>query len=240
MGRYRGQLFHWDVLNENPHYNFFESMLGPNTGFVFYLKANRNDPRTTPYLNEYNIIEESRDGASSPTKYLQAIRELRKHGYNGPLGIGVQGHFFTPNLPYMLASARLPIWVTELDVRSSPNQAAYLDQILRELHSDAAVQGIMIWSARSPQGCYAMCLTDNNFRNLATGDVVDRLRNAFVVAESSNGTTDSNGFFETSLFHGEYDAKITHPNGDSHLKTISLTPSETTSVFQFKIDVMNS
>lgn len=236
-------MIHWDVLNENLHFNFFESKLGSTAAAVFYLKANRIDPGSTPFLNEYNTIEESGDGASSPAKYLQMIRSLRKHGYGGPLGIGVQGHFTGANLPYtrsaidMLASSRLPIWVTELDVKSGPNQAAYLDQILRELHSHGAVQGIVMWSAWSPQGCYAMCLTDNNFRNLATGDVVDRFRNGFVVAGNVNGTTDSDGFFQTSLFYGEYEAKITHParNRFSVNQTISLAPNQESTVFRFKI-----
>lgn len=115
-------------------------------------------------------------------------------------------------------------------------QAAYLEQNLRELHSHAAVQGIMVWSAWGPQGCYAMCLTDNDFRNLATGDVVDRFRNSFAV--NWNGSTDVNGFFETSLFFGEYEAKVTHPRGDefSDVKTIRLAPKEAANVFQFKIE----
>lgn len=128
MGRYKGQLFHWDVLNENLHFNFFESKLGPRAPLTFYVEANKIDPSTTPFLNEYNTIEESGDAASSPAKYLDAVRQLRKRGYKGPLGIGVQGHFRIANLPYtrsaidILATAGLPIWVTELDVKSGPNQ----------------------------------------------------------------------------------------------------------------------
>lgn len=107
-------------------------------------------------------------------------------------------------------------------------QAAYLDQLLRELHSHREIQGIMLWSAWSPQGCYRMCLTDNNFKNLATGDVVDRFRTTLSSTADSDGTTDSDGYFEASLFHGEYEAKITHPAGDlfSDLKTFETGPNE--------------
>lgn len=136
MGKYRGQLIHWDVVNENLHFNFFESKLGPDASRTFYQRANQIDGRATPFLNDYNTIEESRDGASSPSNYLKKIAELRRQGYNGPLGIGVEGHFSSQNLnlPYLrsaidaLASARLPIWVTELDVSSGPNQV-YLSSI---------------------------------------------------------------------------------------------------------------
>lgn len=128
VSRYRGQLIHWDVVNENLHWNFLESKLGGNASNSFYGKANQIDGSMIPFLNEYNTIEEPSDGAVSPPRYLQRISEMRSNGYNGPLGIGVQGHFTSANLPYtrsaidQLATARLPIWVTELDVKPSGNQ----------------------------------------------------------------------------------------------------------------------
>ncbi|KAK4476974.1 hypothetical protein RD792_016173, partial [Penstemon davidsonii] len=231
MRRYKGQFFHWDVVNENLHFSFFESKLGGYASTDFYKTANYLDPRPTPFLNEYNTIEVT-DGAASPNKYLQKISQLRAQGYKGPLGIGLQGHFGNVNLPFTraaldtLASARLPTWVTELDVHSGPNQANYLDQVIREIHSHASVQGIILWTAWSPQGCYKMCLTDNNFRNLPTGNVVDKYLRRFT--QGSDGITDSNGFFETSLYHGEYEAKISHPNGikSFNLKNINVAPNE--------------
>ncbi|KAK4424268.1 Endo-1,4-beta-xylanase 5-like [Sesamum alatum] len=246
VGRYKGQLFHWDVVNENLHFNFFESKLGYNASNVFYQKTNLIDPRTTPFLNEFNTIEESRDGASSPAKYLQKIFQLRKQGYNGPLGIGLEGHFSYANLPYIrsaidtLASAKLPIWVTELDVAAGPNQANFLEQILWELHSHFAVQGIIIWAAWSPQGCYKMCLTDNNFKNLPTGNVVDKVRGQWAQAEGVVGTTDSKGLFEASLYHGEYEAEISHPKSNifANIKKFSVLPNkEAKDLFHLKIKV---
>ncbi|CAA0830982.1 Glycosyl hydrolase family 10 protein [Striga hermonthica] len=232
VGRYRGQLIHWDVVNENLHFNYFESKLGNQASRQLYSTANRIDGRATPFLNDYNTIEDGRDGASSPAKYLGKIREFRAQGYNGPLGIGLEGHFSNANLPYIrsaidtLASARLPIWVTELDVTSGPNQASYLDQILREIHSHPAVQGILLWVAWSPQGCYRMCLTDNNFRNLATGNVVDKFRGLLAHADYLPETTDSEGFYEGSFYHGEYKVTISHPNGEqvSDSRLINVAP----------------
>ncbi|KAL8540458.1 hypothetical protein ACS0TY_001892 [Phlomoides rotata] len=131
MSRYRGQLFHWDVVNENLHFSFFESKLGGSISTTFYKQASRIDRRTTPFLNDYNTIEDSRDGNASPSKYLQKIAQLRRKWYKGPLGIGLEGHFsISPNLAYIrsaidiIASVKLPIWVTELDVISGPNQNA--------------------------------------------------------------------------------------------------------------------
>ena len=89
-----------------------------------------------------------------------------------------------------------------------------MEQILREVHSHPQVQGIVIWSAWGPQGCYRMCLTDNNFNNLATGNVVDKLLHEWGLRafDSTSATTDANGFFEASLFHGDYEVNITHPS----------------------------
>ncbi|GER36378.1 Endo-1,4-beta-xylanase C, partial [Striga asiatica] len=246
VGRYKGQLIHWDVMNENLHFNFFETKLGNQASRQFYSMANKIDGRATPFLNEYNTIEDARDGASSPAKYLGKIREFRAQGYNGPLGIGVQGHFSIPNLPFTrsaidaLASARLPIWVTELDVTSGPNQASYLDQVLHEIHSHPAVQGIILWVARSQQGCYTMCLTDGNFKNLATGDVVDRFRGQLAENDHYPGTTDSDGFYEDSFYHGEYEVTISHPSDGrlSNSHQINVVPqSETGGVRRITINV---
>ena len=41
-----------------------------------------------------------------------------------------------------------------------------------------------------------MCLTDNNFKNLATGDVVDKIH-VSLTHEDLVGTTNAEGYFET-------------------------------------------
>ncbi|WVZ25268.1 hypothetical protein V8G54_003812 [Vigna mungo] len=47
----------------------------------------------------------------------------------------------------------------------------YLEQVLREGFSHPSVNGIMLWTAYHPNGCYQMCLTNKNFKNLPAGDV---------------------------------------------------------------------
>ena len=46
---------------------------------------------------------------------------------------------------------------------------------------------------------------------MPTGDVVDKLLHEWGFAQL-DGTTDPNGLFEASLFHGDYQVKIEHPN----------------------------
>nr|VDD40876.1 unnamed protein product [Brassica oleracea] len=56
--------------------------------------------------------------------------------------IGAQGHFSPtqPNIAYMrsaldtLGSLGLPVWITELDMPKCPNQAKYMEEILREAY----------------------------------------------------------------------------------------------------------
>ncbi|GAU32563.1 hypothetical protein TSUD_218210 [Trifolium subterraneum] len=218
VARYKGQLIGWDVVNENLHFSFFENKLGQNFSPRMFNEAHNIDGQTTLFLNEYNTIEDSRDGLPAPPKYIQKIREIQSLNKQLPLGIGLESHFpnSPPNLPYMrasldtLAATGLPIWITELDVASQPNQAGYFEQVLREAHSHPTIRGIVLWTAWSPQGCYRMCLTDNNFKNLPTGDVVDKLLNEWGKTTVS-GTTDENGFLETTIFHGDYEMEISHP-----------------------------
>ncbi|VFQ95968.1 unnamed protein product [Cuscuta campestris] len=247
--RYAGQVIHWDVVNENLHHHFFEEKLGPGASAVYYNLTSVLDGKATPFLNDYNTIEHQEDSYSTPSKYLDKIGELRAHGYNGPLGIGLEAHFGVPDLAYVrsaidtLASTNLPIWITELDVSPRANQGILLEQILNELVSHPAVQGIVIWSAWKPDGCYKMCLTDNSFKNLPTGDVVDGVLKR-MSGQGLGGTTAAGGYFETSLFHGDYQVKVEHPSLETPtVHPLAVTPpiagagAETQSVINFKVSL---
>lgn len=216
MRRYKGRVIHWDVLNENLHHSFFESRLGKDTPAVFYKTAQEIDPETPLFLNEFNTLEQPEDASSTPAMYLEKIKQIRREGYHGPLSIGLESHFSTPSLAYVrtsidvLAASKLPIWITELDVSKRPNQELYLKQLLKELKSHPGVRGIIMWGSWKPNGtCYEMCLTDDNFKNLKTGDVVDE-----VIREWRHdglvGSTDTDGYFNVSLFHGDYEANVGH------------------------------
>ncbi|KAF1896470.1 hypothetical protein Lal_00034168 [Lupinus albus] len=248
VSRYKNQLIAWDVVNENLHFSFFESKLGQNFSAWVFTEVNKIEPTQTLFLNEYNTIEESRDSEANPTKYLQKIQQIKNYpgGASLPIeiGIGLESHFpnTPPNIPYMrsaidtLASTGYPVWITEIDVAEQTNQAGYFEQVLREAHSHPRVQGIVLWTAWSPDGkCYRICLVDNNFNNLPGGDVVDKLLREWGIKNIS-GTTDQNGFLRTSLFHGDYIVEINHPskknhNLSKHLKVIPNDDSKKTSQF---------
>ena len=107
---------------------------------------------------------------------------------------------------------------------------------MKEAHSHPKVNGIVIWAAWSPQGCYRMCLTDNNFKNLPTGNVVDNLLHQWG-SKTLLGSTDSEGFFEASLFHGEYEVNITHPSSLAHSLMVFSTNASQQSPVIFQVSV---
>lgn len=211
LSRYKGQVIAWDAVNENLHFSFFEDKLGANASAVFYKMAHKHDSKTIMFMNEFNTLEHMEDQKSSPAKYLEKIKEIRSFPGNEKLvmGIGLQSHFGEPNIPYVRASldtlgaTKMPIWLTELDVERIPKQAEYLEEIMREAYSHPAVKGIIVWSGWKPTGCSNMCLTDNNFKNLPTGDVVDKLI-AEWKTQALVGKTSVDGIYEDEIFLGEY------------------------------------
>ncbi|KAK8943350.1 hypothetical protein KSP40_PGU020105 [Platanthera guangdongensis] len=214
VSRYKGRLIAWDVNNENLHFSFFEQRLGSGFSGDAFWRAGKLDPGTMLFLNDYNTLEQPGDTKATPDKYLAKLKEMQDYTkYSGKIAIGVESHFNQPNIPFMraaldkLAGAGVPIWLTEVDVFRSPNQAQYLEAILREGFSHPAVQGIVMWAGWHAEGCDRMCLTDNNFKNLPSGDVVDKLISEWR-SETVVGRTDNNGIFEARLFHGEHEITV--------------------------------
>ncbi|KAK8923527.1 hypothetical protein KSP39_PZI019741 [Platanthera zijinensis] len=214
VSRYKGRLIAWDVNNENLHFSFFEQRLGSGFSGDAFWQAGKLDPGTMLFLNDYNTLEQPGDTKATPDKYLAKLKEMRDYTkYSGKIAIGVESHFNQPNIPFMraaldkLAGAGVPIWLTEVDVFRSPNQAQYLEAILREGFSYPAVRGIVMWAGWHAEGCDRMCLTDSNFKNLPSGDVVDKLISEWR-SETVVGRTDNNGIFEARLFHGEHEITV--------------------------------
>lgn len=224
VSRYAGQLIAWDVMNENLHFSFYEDKLGVDASAEYFSRAFQLDPGTRLFMNEYNTIENCTDEDANPVNYKKRLEEILGYpGNEGILaGIGAQGHFGSdqPDLAYMrasldiLASTGLPIWLTEVDVDRGPNQAEYLEQILREGHSHPAVEGIIMFVGPEIAGFNVTTLADKDFKNTPAGDVVDKLIDEwkFTTAEL---IADSEGSIEVSLFHGDYNITVKDPVGNS-------------------------
>ncbi|XP_058780906.1 endo-1,4-beta-xylanase 5-like [Vicia villosa] len=218
MKQYKTEFIHWDVSNENLHFDFYEKRLGQNATFQFFQAAHESDPLATLFMNDFNVVETC-SVKSSVDAYILKIRELRQHGIFMD-GIGLEGHFTIPNPPLIraildkLATLDLPIWFTEIDISKTldhETQAIYLEQVLREGFSHPSVNGIMLWTALHPYGCYQMCLTDNDLKNLPSGDIVDKLLKEWQTGRVE-GVTKKHGSHSFYGFLGEYKVSVEYEN----------------------------
>lgn len=75
-------------------------------------------------------------------------------------------------------------------------------------------------------------MTGLDFKNTVAGDVVDKFISEFIKVADTNGTTDANGVFEASLFHGEYEASV----GGSPPQMFSLVPNGDVSAVQLRVN----
>ncbi|KAM3390578.1 hypothetical protein ACQJBY_012275 [Aegilops geniculata] len=243
--RYAGKVIAWDVVNENLHGQFYEGRLGANVSAELYGQVAKMDANATLFMNEYGTLEWALDLTAMASKYAAKMEQIRSYPGNAgiKLAVGLESHFETPNIPYMratldmLAQLKVPIWLTEIDVspKTGPYQAEYLEDVLREGYGHPNVEGMVLWAAWHKHGCWVMCLTDNNFTNLPTGNVVDKL-----IAEWKThpvaATTDANGVAELELVHGEYKFTVTHPSLESPMAH-TLTVDASSSALEHAIDI---
>ncbi|KAL8556414.1 hypothetical protein ACS0TY_004019 [Phlomoides rotata] len=228
MNEYRNEFVHWDVDNEMLHWDFYEQRLGPEASLEFFQTAQKSDPLARLFMNEFNVLETCDDMNSTVDHYVSRLQELGEGGVFMD-GIGLEGHFTVPNPPLIraildkLAELKLPIWLTEVDISKTldqETQARYLETVLRESFSHPSVNGIMLWTALHPSGCYQMCLTDDNFRNLPAGDTVDSLLKEWQTGVVK-GETGDHGVFNFSGFLGEYKITVEYSNRRTN-STLSL------------------
>ncbi|XP_073045968.1 endo-1,4-beta-xylanase 5-like isoform X2 [Primulina eburnea] len=241
MKKYKEEFIHWDVNNEMLHFDYYEERLGPNATQQFFDTAHQADPLATLFMNEFNVVETCSDVNSTVDTYVSRMRELQRGGVSMD-GIGLQGHFDVPNTPLMrgiidkLATLGLPIWLTEVDISkqfSKETQAMYLEEVLREGFSHPAVDGIILWTALRKNGCYQMCLTDDEFNNLPAGDTVDRLLREWQSGVAV-GETDEYGAHSFLGFLGEY--KVTAKFGNVTVtSTFSLSRGKETKHFNIQL-----
>ncbi|CAH1253936.1 Hypp1279 [Branchiostoma lanceolatum] len=245
VSRYRGRVAHWDVNNEMLHGNFFERKTGSRQiRYNMFRSVKENDPNVVPFLNDFQIIN---SGASTQA-YVDQINELLDNG--APVeGVGVQCHFPKRPDPVMIksrldkvATAGLPIWVTELDVNEPDvlERAAGLEDSLRVAFSHPAVEGIMLWGFWNETHWkpHASLVDGDNFeineagrrwRQLVFNDWRTNL-------SLTDGTLTPEGkAFDFRGFHGDYDIVIKSHGIPMATKTFQLLPGDDTLVLNINI-----
>jgi GH35 family endo-1,4-beta-xylanase/enterochelin esterase-like enzyme len=132
VGRYKGKVKGWDVVNEaindggnaetakteNLRNSQWVKIVGPEFLTLAFKYAHEADPDAKLYYNDYNIEAGFKHESS-----MVLLRRLLKDG--APIhGVGIQGHWRTDSVPYEAidkaikdyASLGLKVSITELDV----------------------------------------------------------------------------------------------------------------------------
>jgi endo-1,4-beta-xylanase len=133
VGRYRGRIGAWDVVNEpietlgsEPYENVFRRVLGPGYIAEALQIAHEADPDAALFVNEI-VIGLGPAFAAKLEAFLELVRDLVDRG--APIhGVGFQAHFFLPSdAAWVHAALReiealgLTVELTEMDV---PQRAA--------------------------------------------------------------------------------------------------------------------
>lgn len=138
VGRYRGRIVSWDVVNEAIQVDdgqpgglrnaFWYRMLGPGYLDLAFRAAHRADPDAVLCYNDYGLESDSPSGMRKRAAVLTLLREMKRRGV--PVhALGIQSHLraadaqsFGPGLAAFLRQVHdlgLRIYITEVDVDDS-------------------------------------------------------------------------------------------------------------------------
>jgi endo-1,4-beta-xylanase len=173
IGRYRGRLHSWDVVNEpfwpgHGHAGgyrggpWYEAM-GPDYVARAFRRAAAADPGVELVLNEAHCERDDEVGRGIRAGLLRLVDELLDQGVKLS-AVGLQGHL-QPDKPYddrafvdflwQLAGRRLDLYISELDVddRAYPADIAARDRLVGQRYGDflgavlqvPAVKAVICW-----------------------------------------------------------------------------------------------
>ncbi|CAI5532655.1 unnamed protein product [Closterium sp. Naga37s-1] len=216
--RYKGQVQHWDVLNEPLHGNYFADRLGPQARLRHDL--NQLAVAGIPiWLTELDFNKVP-DDAIRADYFESVMREAFAHP------AARLRHDLN-----QLAVAGIPIWLTELDFNKVPDDAIradYFESVMREAFAHPAVHGIVNWSAGrascdkykdvDPGMCKPCeaCFSDFNYVDNELGKRYVRLRKEW--STHLNAKISPGQPLAFKGFHGTYRARF-QVNGQTVEKT---------------------
>ncbi len=170
VGRYRGIVHSWDVVNEplapnDGNSDWLREALGPRYVDLAYRVARDADPRARLVVNEHDIELDNLENENRRVALLNLLQRMQKAG--SPVdAVGIQGHLravggppFSPDrfrrFLADIAALGLTIQITELDVtdEDAPADIATRDRLIADTYrrfldaalDEPAVKMVVTW-----------------------------------------------------------------------------------------------
>jgi GH35 family endo-1,4-beta-xylanase len=227
MTAVKGQVIHWDVVNEPFDNHDLIDILGEKSLIDWFKLARATDPTAKLFINDYAILSGGGGETAHRAHYEKTIKLLIDG--KAPLdAIGMEGHFgnsLTAPEDMLAILDRFgklgkPIWVTEYDNEvTDPEVAAkFTRDFYTVMFSHPSVDGVVMWgfwdgahwknSAPLYRRDWTLKPSGEAFREL-----VQKTWRTDVA-----GKTDGDGRFGTRGFYGEYEVYVSFAGRQKTIK----------------------
>ena len=238
--KYKGQIYNWDVVNENMTSHDWSDRLGGYDALVnWFEQAHEADPEAKLTYNDYGIL--SRDSGHQNYHY-DLCKYLVDHD-SAMTTIGIQGHVSLISPEEILSildrfsTLGKEIEITEFTYEDDDPefQAQFTRDFMIAVFSEEVVTSLTTWGFW--EGCMYQpkaAMVDKNFNLKPNGQVwMDLVYDEWWTKESGN--TDNAGIYTTRAFLGNHNVTI-KANGTEYTYPLELDKNGSTLFVTLKND----